>query len=227
MRPDARDRAFHLLALTLPMVLSPFGLLAWIVTLLAGIRLGDELPGLGLAVVLFAWTLPTSVRLLSLSVQGRWVVAVATLSLPVGVLGGLASMFTMVFWDAGLLSGPPPADRAFRAMTLGYLSMAAPVAIGQAAVEAFGVGFATRWRTGAGSVAVSMGLAWVLSSTLVVAGFAWDAQAGAPWAPWAACDLALVLTFFGPVPGAVVGRALARLFGRTIAPGPPRAGSVT
>ena len=43
-------------------------------------------------------------RLGSLVPHGRWVLLVAVLSVPAGVVGGLASMFTMVFWDAGLVS---------------------------------------------------------------------------------------------------------------------------
>jgi hypothetical protein len=209
MRPTARE---SLRLLALPMVLMPFGLVGWLVGLLVGMHLGDEWPALGFGVVVCAWALPTSVRLLSLVPHGRWILLVAGLSVPAGVVGGLASMFTMVFWDAGLLSGPPPTDHAFRAMTLGYLVMAAPVVIGQAAVEAFGAGLATRWRTGAGSIAVSMGCSWLFASTAVVAGFAWDVQADAPWAPWVGCAIGVGAVFVGPLPGAVIGRSLGVLF---------------
>jgi len=194
------------------MALAPLGLLAWIVILLVGVAVADVLSVIGLALVGASFAFPTLARLASLSVQGRWVLVVAALSVPAGVIGGLAAMFTMVFWDAGLLSGPPPTDRAFRAMTLGYLVMAAPVTTGQAAIEGFGVGLATGW-SGAGSTAVSMGFAWLVASTAVVAGFAWDVQSGAEWAPWLGVDLAIGVMVVGALPGAAFGRLLARLGG--------------
>lgn len=213
VEPDFRSR---LLALTAPIVLCPVGLLVWIGTLLIGVNVADLLPVIGLGLISVAFAFPTACRLIALSSQSRWVLLVGVISIPAGVVGGLAAMFTMVFWDAGLLSGPPPTDRAFRSMTLGYLAMAAPVTIGQAAIESFGVGAATQWQTGAGLTAVSMGFSWLVASTLIVAGFAWDVQASAAWAPWLACDLAIAVTLFGPVPGTVIGRTLARFRSRRI-----------